>query len=98
MCAKDGESWSVVVPPEGAVPGDRVVFDTYPGIPDAQLNPKKKVQYCAMLISGIRPSIHLYSFLNKCLWCSIETSNTNLLHCSCLSPVDLTQYTNPTNF
>ncbi|KAK3730035.1 hypothetical protein QZH41_009545, partial [Actinostola sp. cb2023] len=42
MCAKADEQWSVVTPPTGAVPGDRVVFDAYPGTPDAQLNPKKK--------------------------------------------------------
>ena len=30
-------------PPEGSVPGDKIVFDKYPGDADDQLNPKKKV-------------------------------------------------------
>ncbi|XP_020907727.1 aminoacyl tRNA synthase complex-interacting multifunctional protein 1 [Exaiptasia diaphana] len=48
MCAKSTEHWSVVMPPNGAVPGDKVVFDAYPGTPDEQLNPKKKVwEQCA---------------------------------------------------
>lgn len=42
MCAHVEEKWSVVIPPKDAVPGDKVVFDSYPGTPDAQLNPKKK--------------------------------------------------------
>ena len=42
MCALAEGKWSVVIPPKGAVPGDRVVFDSYQGTPDAQLNPKKK--------------------------------------------------------
>ncbi|CAI5458883.1 unnamed protein product [Closterium sp. Yama58-4] len=33
----------LINPPEGAAPGDRVTCPDYPGQPDAQLNPKKKV-------------------------------------------------------
>ena len=45
MCASDKENNKVELlePPEGSVPGDRVVFDQYPGEPDSQLNPKKKI-------------------------------------------------------
>ncbi|EDO47243.1 predicted protein [Nematostella vectensis] len=43
MCCNRDDKWTVVVPPEGSAPGDRVVFDGQEGEPDAQLNPKKKV-------------------------------------------------------
>ncbi|KAK7097886.1 aminoacyl tRNA synthase complex-interacting multifunctional protein 1-like isoform X2 [Littorina saxatilis] len=42
MCAKDGKI-EILEPPPGVIPGDRVTFDGYPGTPDKQLNPKKKV-------------------------------------------------------
>ena len=45
MCAvsADRKFFELLAPPAGSVPGDRVVFDGYPGEPDKQLNPKKKV-------------------------------------------------------
>ncbi|XP_054168935.1 aminoacyl tRNA synthase complex-interacting multifunctional protein 1-like [Oppia nitens] len=43
MCASTPEAVEILSPPEGSVPGDRVVFDKYPGTPDSQLNPKKKI-------------------------------------------------------
>lgn len=45
MCASDKENNKVELlePPEGSVPGDKIVFDQFPGQSDAQLNPKKKV-------------------------------------------------------
>lgn len=45
MCASDKENNKVELlePPAGSVPGDRVVFEQYPGEPDSQLNPKKKI-------------------------------------------------------
>ncbi|KAI1304200.1 Aminoacyl tRNA synthase complex-interacting multifunctional protein 1 [Halotydeus destructor] len=43
MCASTPEKVEIMQPPEGAVPGDRVVTEGYPGEPDAQLNPKKKI-------------------------------------------------------
>eukprot|EP00187_Rhodella_violacea_P003326 CAMPEP_0174894766 /NCGR_PEP_ID=MMETSP0167-20121228/9320_1 /TAXON_ID=38298 /ORGANISM="Rhodella maculata, Strain CCMP736" /LENGTH=391 /DNA_ID=CAMNT_0016133927 /DNA_START=1 /DNA_END=1176 /DNA_ORIENTATION=+ len=45
LCATDDTKAVVelVMPPEGAAPGDRVVCDGFEGEPDAQLNPKKKV-------------------------------------------------------
>lgn len=44
MCAvsEDRKFFELLAPPD-SVPGDRVVFDGYPGEPDTQLNPKKKV-------------------------------------------------------
>ena len=32
----------LVTPPEGSVPGERVVAEGFPGEPEEQLNPKKK--------------------------------------------------------
>ena len=45
MCAsnKDANQVLPIIPPEGAQPGDRVVFEKYPGEPDDLLNPKKKI-------------------------------------------------------
>ncbi|XP_076467716.1 aminoacyl tRNA synthase complex-interacting multifunctional protein 1-like [Babylonia areolata] len=43
MCAKDSSKVEILEPPPGVVPGDRITFDGYPGTPDKQLNPKKKV-------------------------------------------------------
>uniref|UniRef100_A0A834VG95 Aminoacyl tRNA synthase complex-interacting multifunctional protein 1 n=1 Tax=Sarcoptes scabiei TaxID=52283 RepID=A0A834VG95_SARSC len=43
MCASTPEKVEILSPPEGSVPGDRVKFLNYPGQPDAQLNPKKKI-------------------------------------------------------
>ena len=38
----------ILSPPEGASPGDPVLVDGYDRIPDAQLNPKKKIfEACA---------------------------------------------------
>ena len=43
MCASTPEKVEALDPPPGSVPGDRIVVEEYPGEPDAQLNPKKKV-------------------------------------------------------
>lgn len=45
MCASDKENNKVELlePPASSVPGDRIVFDKYPGEPDQQLNAKKKI-------------------------------------------------------
>lgn len=43
MCASTPEKVELVKTPAGVKPGDRVVFDKYPGEPDTQLNPKKKI-------------------------------------------------------
>ena len=43
MCASSPEKVEILLPPKGAVPGDRVVCQGFPGEPEPQLNPKKKV-------------------------------------------------------
>lgn len=43
MCASTPEKVEILAPPPNALPGDRIVCDGYPGQPDAQLNPKKKI-------------------------------------------------------
>ena len=43
MCASTPDKVELIQPPESAKPGDRLVFDNYPGEPDSQLNPKKKI-------------------------------------------------------
>lgn len=48
MCASSPDKVEVLSPPAGAVPGDLVSCDGFPRIPDAQLNPKKKIfETCA---------------------------------------------------
>uniref|UniRef100_A0A8C9M1X6 tRNA-binding domain-containing protein n=1 Tax=Panthera tigris altaica TaxID=74533 RepID=A0A8C9M1X6_PANTA len=41
MCASSPEKVEILAPPTGSVPGDRIVFDAFPGEPDKELNPKK---------------------------------------------------------
>ncbi|XP_041117005.1 aminoacyl tRNA synthase complex-interacting multifunctional protein 1a isoform X1 [Polyodon spathula] len=43
MCASSPDKVEILDPPSGAVPGDRVTFEGFPGEPDKELNPKKKV-------------------------------------------------------
>lgn len=43
MCASSPDKVEILDPPAGAVPGDRVTFQGFPGEPDKELNPKKKV-------------------------------------------------------
>ncbi|KAJ8403680.1 hypothetical protein AAFF_G00350060 [Aldrovandia affinis] len=43
MCASSSERVEILDPPSGAVPGDRVTFQSFPGEPDKELSPKKKV-------------------------------------------------------
>ncbi|KAM4808761.1 aminoacyl tRNA synthase complex-interacting multifunctional protein 1 isoform 2-T3 [Rhinophrynus dorsalis] len=42
MCASSPEKVEILDPPTGAVPGDRITFQSFPGEPDKELNPKKK--------------------------------------------------------
>ena len=39
----DGETVELVEPPAGCKPGERLTFEGFPGEPDEQLNPKKRV-------------------------------------------------------
>ncbi|KAM6940048.1 aminoacyl tRNA synthase complex-interacting multifunctional protein 1a [Xenentodon cancila] len=43
MCASSPDKVEILDPPSGAVPGDRVTCQGFPGDPDKELNPKKKV-------------------------------------------------------
>uniref|UniRef100_A0A8C2J852 Aminoacyl tRNA synthetase complex interacting multifunctional protein 1a n=1 Tax=Cyprinus carpio TaxID=7962 RepID=A0A8C2J852_CYPCA len=43
MCASSPEKVEILDPPSGAVAGDRITFQGFPGEPDKELNPKKKV-------------------------------------------------------
>ncbi|KAK3100721.1 hypothetical protein FSP39_024249 [Pinctada imbricata] len=43
MCASTPEKVEILIPPAGSQIGDKVTVADYPGTPDVQLNPKKKV-------------------------------------------------------
>jgi len=43
MCASSPEKVEILQIPEGAVIGERVICEGFPGEPDNQLNPKKKI-------------------------------------------------------
>ncbi|XP_059944339.1 aminoacyl tRNA synthase complex-interacting multifunctional protein 1 [Mesoplodon densirostris] len=43
MCASSPEKVEILAPPNGSVPGERITFDAFPGEPDKELNPKKKI-------------------------------------------------------
>ncbi|XP_026733634.1 aminoacyl tRNA synthase complex-interacting multifunctional protein 1 [Trichoplusia ni] len=48
MCASSPDKVEVLIPPNGAVPGDLVECENYPREPEAILNPKKKIfESCA---------------------------------------------------
>lgn len=48
MCASSPDKVEVLIPPNGAVPGDLVECENYPREPEAILNPKKKIfETCA---------------------------------------------------
>jgi aminoacyl tRNA synthase complex-interacting multifunctional protein 1 len=48
MCASTPDKVEILIPPADAAIGDRAVVDGFPGEPDAQLNPKKKIfEECA---------------------------------------------------
>lgn len=48
MCASSPEKVEVLIPPNGAIPGDLVLCEGYPREPEPQLNPKKKIfETCA---------------------------------------------------
>ncbi|XP_074128941.1 aminoacyl tRNA synthase complex-interacting multifunctional protein 1 isoform X2 [Sminthopsis crassicaudata] len=43
MCASSPEKVEILDPPSGTVPGDRITFEGFPGEPEKELNPKKKI-------------------------------------------------------
>ncbi|KAG7485354.1 aminoacyl tRNA synthase complex-interacting multifunctional protein 1 [Solea senegalensis] len=52
MCASSPDKVEILDPPGGAVPGERVTFQGFPGEPDKELNPKKKVW------EQVQPDLH----------------------------------------
>lgn len=52
MCASSPEKVEILAPPLGAVPGDRITFEGFPGDPEKELNPKKKMW------EQIQPDLH----------------------------------------
>ncbi|XP_041838989.1 aminoacyl tRNA synthase complex-interacting multifunctional protein 1-like isoform X2 [Melanotaenia boesemani] len=52
MCASSQDKVELLDPPSGAVPGDIITFQGFPGKPDKELNPKKKVW------EQIQPDLH----------------------------------------
>ncbi|XP_074650679.1 aminoacyl tRNA synthase complex-interacting multifunctional protein 1-like isoform X2 [Tubulanus polymorphus] len=43
MCASGGDDCEILEIPDDCVPGERAICESYPGEPDALLNPKKKI-------------------------------------------------------
>ncbi|KAJ7327069.1 hypothetical protein JRQ81_016828 [Phrynocephalus forsythii] len=52
MCASTPEKVEILIPPSGAVPGDRITFEGITGEPEKELNPKKKIW------EQIQPDLH----------------------------------------
>ncbi|KAM8808383.1 aminoacyl tRNA synthase complex-interacting multifunctional protein 1 [Eudromia elegans] len=52
MCASSPEKVEILSPPPGAVPGERITFEGFPGDPEKELNPKKKIW------EQIQPDLH----------------------------------------
>ncbi|XP_040823140.1 aminoacyl tRNA synthase complex-interacting multifunctional protein 1 [Ochotona curzoniae] len=52
MCASSPEKVEILAPPSGSAPGDRITFNGFPGEPDQELNPKKKIW------EQIQPDLH----------------------------------------
>ncbi|KAH0615900.1 hypothetical protein JD844_026520 [Phrynosoma platyrhinos] len=52
MCASTPEKVEILVPPSGVVPGERITFEGFPGEPEKELNPKKKMW------EQIQPDLH----------------------------------------
>ncbi|XP_030046636.1 aminoacyl tRNA synthase complex-interacting multifunctional protein 1 isoform X2 [Microcaecilia unicolor] len=52
MCASSAEKVEILDPPSGSVPGDRITFQGFPGEPEKELNPKKKMW------EQIQPDLH----------------------------------------
>uniref|UniRef100_A0ABI7Y2H4 tRNA-binding domain-containing protein n=1 Tax=Felis catus TaxID=9685 RepID=A0ABI7Y2H4_FELCA len=70
MCASSPEKVDILAPPTGSVPGDRIVFDAFPGEPDKELNPKKKIWEQIqpdLFTSEVRTSIHEFGAIQFCL-------------------------------
>lgn len=64
MCAFSNGRDELLDPPPGAVPGDRIICEGYPGTPDEQLSQKKKVKEGDMFENENCAS----RLLNKRIW------------------------------
>lgn len=60
MCASSPENVEILAPPEGSVPGDLVHVEGYPRVPDAVMNPKKKI------FETVAPDLHTNGDLLAC--------------------------------
>ncbi|KXJ75585.1 hypothetical protein RP20_CCG011419 [Aedes albopictus] len=60
MCASTPEKVEVLAPPAGSVPGDLVHVEGYPRVPDAVMNPKKKI------FETVAPDLHTDGQLVAC--------------------------------
>lgn len=60
MCASSPEKVEILAPPEGSVPGDLVHVEGYPRVPDAVMNPKKKI------FETVAPDLHTNGELLAC--------------------------------
>nr|AEW46903.1 seminal fluid protein CSSFP053 [Chilo suppressalis] len=61
MCASSPEKVEVLIPPNGAIPGDLVTCEGYPRTPEVQLNPKKKIfETCAPDLKTNREKVACY--------------------------------------
>ncbi|XP_006027630.1 aminoacyl tRNA synthase complex-interacting multifunctional protein 1 isoform X3 [Alligator sinensis] len=52
MCASSPDKVEILAPPSGSVPGERITFQGFPGEPEKELNPKKKIW------EQIQPDLH----------------------------------------
>ncbi|CDW57407.1 methionine tRNA ligase, cytoplasmic [Trichuris trichiura] len=64
LCASTKEAVEILEPPAGSVPGDPVICPGYEGIPEKQLNPKKKVW------EAVQPSLRVDSDGRACFKCT----------------------------
>lgn len=60
MCASTPEKVEVLAPPAGSVPGDLVHVEGFPRVPDAVMNPKKKI------FETVAPDLHTNEKLVAC--------------------------------
>ncbi|KFD65297.1 hypothetical protein M514_00606 [Trichuris suis] len=64
LCASTKEKVEILEPPAGSVPGDPVICPGYEGLPEKQLNPKKKVW------EAVQPSLLVDSNGRACFKCT----------------------------
>ena len=65
MCASTPEKVEILEPPSSSKPGDKVTVDGFTGVPDQQLNPKKKVCYSQRKSVHDLQQLNNFQFLSK---------------------------------